>query len=218
MALVLFVAAAGTAQAEKGASWMVKGKNIENGGTLKPLLQSTTENGEVQLLFTLGGLPGSVLCTTMELVNFKMLGEGTLSEGKIKFSKCRTIFNGKVIEACAPKSKGGLGIVESAPGPALFVLAGGAGVIKFKPAEGEFFTIFETSEECALFENVLVGGELALRDCQGKFKEELVSHLLEADPAASTLKAFGNPATLDGSIQATLAGEHSGLAWSGLPA
>jgi hypothetical protein len=91
-------------------------------------------------------------------------------------------------------------------------------VIKFKPAEGEFFTIFETNEECALFENVLVGGELALKDCQNKFKEELVSHLLEADPAASTLKAFGKTATLDGSIQATLAGEHTGLAWSGLPA
>ena len=55
-----------------------------------------------------------------------------------------------------------------------------------------------------------------MKDCQNKFKEELVSHLLEADPAASTLKAFGNTATLDGSILATLAGEHTGLAWSDL--
>jgi hypothetical protein len=29
MVLVLFACAAGTAQAEKGASWMIKGKNIE---------------------------------------------------------------------------------------------------------------------------------------------------------------------------------------------
>ena len=196
---------------------MVKGKNIENESTLKPLLQSTAEN-EVSLLFTLGGFPGSVLCTTMELVNFKMSGEGTLSEGQIKFTKCVTVYNGKVIKDCAPKSKGGVGIVESAPGPALFVLAGGVGVIKFKPAGGEFFTIFETSEECALFHNVTVEGELALKDCQNKFKEELVSHLLEADSAASTLKAFGKTATLDGSILVTLTGEHAGLAWSGLPA
>jgi hypothetical protein len=217
MVLVLFACVASAAQAEKGASWMVKGKNIENESSLKPLLQSSVENGEVSLLFTLGGFPGSVLCTTMELVNFKMLGEGTLSEGKIKFTKCVTVYNGKVIKDCAPKSKGGLGIVESAPGPALFVLAGGVGVIKFKPAEGEFFTIFETNEECALFKNVLIGGELALRACQGKFNEEMVTHVLEADPS-STLTAFGKPAALDGSILVTLAGEHAGLQWSGLPA
>jgi hypothetical protein len=153
----------------------------------------------------------------MQLVNFRLLGEGTLSEGKIRFSACVTYVKEKLVKDCAPKTGGEVGAIESSAGSALFVLAGGAGVIRFKP-KGEFFTLFETSEECILTKNIIIEGELALKDCQGMFKEELVSHLLEAD-ASSTLTAFGKPAALDGSILATLGGaEHTGLKWSGLPA
>lgn len=219
MVLVLCAYAAGAAKAEKGASWMVNGKNIESESTLKPLLQSTVEN-EMLLLFTIAGISGKVLCKGMQFVNFRLLGEGTLSEGKIKFSECETYVEGKLTKECAPKTGGASGIIESAPGPALLGLAGGQGVIKFKPGKGEFFMVFEMGEECALGVNISIVGELVLKDCQNKMKEELVSHLLEAD-ASSTLKvvgAAGKPATLEGSILVTLAGEHTGLKWSGLPA
>jgi hypothetical protein len=212
---IVLMTFATVAQAEKGAQWMVNGKNIEN-GTLKPLLQSTVESDMV-FLFTLGGIAVKVLCKAMELVNFSLLAEGSLSEGKIKFSQCVTIVKESVVLPCLPNTGGAVDVIESSAGAGLFVLVGGVGMILFKPAKGEFFTVFKTSEECALGADIKIEGELVLKDCQNKFKEEATTHLLEADPS-STLKVGSKPATLEGSLNVKLVGEHSNLQWSGLPA
>ena len=100
---------------------------------------------------------------------------------------------------------------------AYFVLVGGVGETLLKSVSGGALAVVESSEECAVGQKINITGELILKDCKGEIKNELVTHLVEADNVNSTLKASGQAATIDGSANVSLSGAHVGLKWSGIP-
>lgn len=207
------------AQGETGAAWMINGSNIS--GTLKTSLKGALENEVASLLTTVTKVLVKILCKQIAFTTSLGL-EGSVKEGKVQLSGCATFLNGSSTAnaACLPKSAGVNDIIETNAVVGLLVLVGGVGEILLRAAAGaeKSIGVIESSEECAAGQKMNITGELLLKDCQGKIKEELVTHLFEADNTASTLKASGQSTTLDGSINLSLGGEHAGLQWSGLPA
>jgi hypothetical protein len=86
--------------------------------------------------------------------------------------------------------------------------------------EGGLFANIFLGLECAFGEKLLVGGELVLKDCQKAFLTDQVTHLVEEDKVLTKLwvNSLTNPATIDGSATAALAGPHIGLTFAGHPA
>ena len=66
---------------------------------------------------------------------------------------------------------------------------------------------------------VPVQGSLSLKDGKGEGRAELVTHLLEQGPLTNLHVSLlgSHEANIEGSAIATLAGEHTGLKWGGLP-
>lgn len=205
------------AQAEKGASWRVNGTAVNS--TLKPGVSAVLENETGSLLTTILGVPTKILCKTIEVTNTMGI-EGVVNEGIGHFANCATYLNNSPTPSapCLPKSLGINDLIETNPLVGLLVLIGGVGEVLMKAAKvtADIATI-ESTEECAVGQKVLIKGELYLKDCEGKIKEERGLHLFEADNVAGTLTAGGNAVTLDGSANVSLGGTHKGL-WSGLPA
>lgn len=219
LAISMVISTSGVARAEVGANWMVNGSNISS--TLRPIVETSLENKTGSLLTTILGIPVKVLCKEIKLINIQLLKEGAVSSGAAFFYQCATFLEGSALASvpCLPRSGGGVDeIVTHAVG--LLVLVGGVGEVLFKsPSEGPLTTI-ESTAECAVGQKINIQGELIVRDCQVGIKEEFVTHLFEADNVNSTLKASGQKATLDGSVNAGFIDfpEHLGLRWSGLPA
>jgi hypothetical protein len=97
-------------------------------------------------------------------------------------------------------------------------------LVLFAPAEGTAFTHIHFSELCTLEVNegagIPITGQTWVKDCNGLFNVEAVTHLIEEDKVATAALGglfFGlHPATLDGSANLRLIGIHKGLKWSGL--
>lgn len=217
LGLMAFVTS--SAQAEKGAAWKVNGAAVN--ATLKPKLKSAIENETASLLTTILGIPVKILCKSGEITS--TLGtEGSINEGKVKIAGCAIFLKESTTASapCLPKTAGVNDVVETNALVGLLVLVGGVGETLIKPAAGaeKPLAVVESTEECAVGQKISITGEIIDKDCEGKIKEELVTHLIEADNVNSTMKAAGQKATLDGSFNVALAGEHAGLKWSGQPA
>lgn len=213
LGLMAFVASA--AQAEAGANWKVNGVNVT---TLAPGLKAAVESETASLLTTILKIPTKVLCKTLTITN-TLGASGSVNEGDVTFASCATYLNGSATASapCLPKTAGVNDIIKSNKGKGLLILVGGVGETEIK-ANTEPLATIESTEECAVGQKIKIEGKLVLKDCQGKIKEELATHLVEVDNTASTLKASGQAATIDGSANVTLSGVHEGLKWSGQPA
>lgn len=196
--------------------WMVGGANVNS--TLKPKMKAVLVSENASLLTKILGIATKVLCKILEVPN--TLGiEGNFNEGKIKFSGCATYLMGSstASAACLPKVAGVNDVIETNALIGLLVLVSGVGETLIKSVSGGNLATIESAEECPVGQKINITGELFLKDGEGKVATELVSHLVEADNVAGTLKASGQAATIDGSANASLEGVHAGLKWSGLP-
>jgi hypothetical protein len=190
-------------------------------------------------------------CTTINLLNAKLREEGIigkeviinekgLKEGRgsqILFGNCVTELNGKVSAACAPSVEGVANEIITNPLHALIKLheLKPSGVkddlVEVLPDTGldTTFVTFkvgpEVGNECPIGSKIPVIGRIFLRDCNERFLEHLVEHLVETDATTTKLtelwvisKTEEHKASLLGSAWAFLTGEHEGLKWSGDPA
>ena len=93
------------------------------------------------------------------------------------------------------------------------------GYVLFSPASGTTFITIEFLAPCALPAGINVKGTAVVKDCNGLFRTEGATHLIEEVGAGlfplDGLKFGANPASLDGSAVLKLVG---GGNWSGLPA
>lgn len=228
LVLGLMAFATSAAQAETGATWSLKTKagtlvNIPGANDLLPEIDLAIENSTASLLFTTGsGTKVEILCTTAKGIGVKLIANGSLSKGKVKFTGCLTKLNGALAGACTPVNEGTKGEILTQDGLGLLMLHTlTSGVkdpyVKLSPETNLTFVVISLGEECSIGESVDVKGHLDLKDCLNDLTTELVNHLVEEFKPLQLLTALGQPATIDGSANVFLKGEHEGLAWAGLP-
>jgi hypothetical protein len=225
VACLFLLASSNAAQAETGAGWgyfNTSGQlKLFDEGLVPQLQVKSVENKTGILLFSFGGTPAGVLCTSTSIIEGgKLISNGTISLGRVSFSECLMTINGKV-SPCIPTSGGKLGVIQSKKVTGLLVLRELPSktidpVVVIKPDTGTVLAEIEFGEECAL-SPFPITGELVLRDCQNELTFHKVEHLFEMDPT-SKLNFGAQPAAIDGSAQISLAGAHLGLKWAGLPA
>jgi len=209
-----------SAQAEVGARWMVSGQNIEAGKAGATPVKASIENETASLLTTILGIATKILCKQVELVGVSLENEGAVTKGgKAKLSNCAIYLEGSSTASapCLPKTAGVNDIIETSKGKGLLVLFGGVGETLLRAEEeGKPLVVTESSAECAVGQKINITGEIILKDCgAGKVTEEKKVHLLEMDTVNSTLKASGQKAIIDGSVNLETT---TGVVWNGLPA
>jgi hypothetical protein len=182
-----------------------------------------------------------IVCDTLEGEELKLIGGGSLAEGKVKLTKCKTYTIGPPLTEqpkCKPAEPIVLGIV------AHLVLHEVGGVKKnyilfLPPAGSETFTTIKFPETCALISTSKLTGEVLAEcgelvedvftqvDCDGRAitqvecggEEHQVAPLLRAaesqELVTKPLKVGANPAFLDGEALVELSGKYKGLAWGG---
>jgi hypothetical protein len=220
------IAGASVAQAEVGAAF-----SYENAaGTLKGNFSSALEaepvfalEGETGTLL-IAEKPISVLCKLAEFdEGGQLAGEGTVLLGRIKFSKCVGLIEGKVSAACEP--------VDPVSGKGTVLTEKGTGLIKLheltnkekdstillKPDTGETLAVIHMPG-CGAGEEIIVKGELVLWDCEGNTSAKTlkVTHLVTEFPGLKLMKVGTKSATLDGSANVTLRGAHINYKWAAL--
>jgi hypothetical protein len=216
--LMVFIATA--AQAEPGAFWLVNGAKVTN--PLLPEIQVKKDTPHGIFLTKVGLSKVEILCTEIKFVGAKLheSGRGT---GKVHVEGCITKLNGTVAAACKPKSPGAsLGLIETNALELLIKLHELSlgvkdGVLEVKPAVAGLFLTLELGASCAIGNKINISGVGFMKDCQNEGLVDKVEHLFEEGPLSALL--FGaNPATIDGSAWAFLAGAHTGMTFSGQPA
>jgi len=231
---VLFgVMAFGAASAQASGTWQLAEK-APNSGLI------TFLSAEVGLETDVPGVLHSKIigiavlfeCSTISAVNAKLLASGSIGESegnvkgsKVKFSGCITKLNGTTSPECEPKAGGVNGVIVTNPGHGLLELhetATGSkiDIVRLLPDTGETFATIEMGAECPIGTKVPVIGKLTLIDCEGKFLEHLVRHLVEAGPLTelwTISKTTEHVASLLGSAWAFLTGIHEGYKFSGNP-
>jgi hypothetical protein len=150
--------------------------------------------------------------------------------GRFKFNGCkfkllRLNKEGKEeeeeLKACEPVEGAEKGVILTVPLNGLIVLNGSkVGVLSWEPKEGTTLFTVNTGPECSVGETFKVTGKLALKDSEGKFATEQVSHELEEEASLTKMFVSGNEAngvTLDFKLRFFFTGAHAGLTWSGHP-
>jgi hypothetical protein len=218
----------GVAQAEPTAHWgYINPTTLELeffSKTLKakPLIE--LEKKTANLLFvTGGGTKVTQLCTEAEFdEGDELSAEGSISLGRIKFKECVTFLNGVLSKPCEPHTGAEKGVILTQKFSGLIKLHELTGGVKdqtvlLMPDEGELLATWELGEECSIGESVPVTGELVIWNTAGNtsFKEHKVAHLIEEFPGLHLLKALGQSATISGSANVTLRGEHTNFKWAG---
>jgi hypothetical protein len=123
LVLGLMEFAAGAAQAETGAKWLVNGKDV--GDLLPQLVVKEVENKTASISWsTKGGTKVLFLCTSTEFDTGGLLtSNGGVSTGNVSFKGCVTFLNGTPSPSCKPFSRGKpLGEILSLKGKGLIVL------------------------------------------------------------------------------------------------
>lgn len=219
-----------SAQAEKGANWMVNGANINS--TLLPSPQITeveklpkTEVRHLVLLGKIGTVNFEILCTGMTLLEAVLKVNGG-SLGKGRFTGCVTLIKGVESKVCKPTGETGeAGVIVTRALEDLIVLhtfPGGVTIPldRIQPEVGSVILSFKTSEECAFGQVIELRGTFFAEDCSGELGVEKLAHLFNQGPLTELFFNLNpaNVANVDGSVIAELTGAHKGMTWSGLPA
>jgi hypothetical protein len=232
----LMAFATSSAQATVGANWKVNGKFFSEWKTSPALLPKleirTIENNTASLNFTTkGGTNVLILCTSAKFdEGGHLIVNGGISLGRILFKGCSTLLNEVASAKCKPSGGGTAkesGEILTRKGEGLIVLHQlGNGelddlvLLKPDPTENETFAVIELGASCAIGESVDVKGELFLEDCAHNtgFLEEKEVHLIQEASQLHGLSALGQTATIIGSANIGLAGEHEHSIWKGIPA
>lgn len=217
LALVVFGTSA--SQAEKGANWMVNGKSV-TAELLPEVVIAEVVSKDMTLLFTTkGGTKVELLCEGATFIGAKLETEGKVGGGnKVKFGGCTMKLNGVVSKACEPHTGAEKGVLVSTALKGLIVLtASKEPVVLFEPVSGTTFLDVELSEECTIGELCAITGKNSIKDVNGEWAVEKVSHVVEQG-SISALSVLGVPASVDGQGVLKLGGSHAGIKWSGVPA
>lgn len=225
---VMAIGTAGVAQAETGACWkyLISGvqKCFGEGG-LEAGVKFAFENNTGTLLIE--NVNFEVLCTAGALVNGgKLTSNGSVTAGVVKFTGCIGLQRTpelKKLASCTPfdETTGEVGVILTLPATGLIKLHEGEPTVLFKPvAADEVLAHIHLGELCGIGEELLVKGELVIRDCGGKtgFEEHKLTHLAEEYSKLQLMKVGVNKATIDGSANFTLLSPHNELLWGGKPA
>lgn len=219
--LGLMAISASSALAAPEGEWMIGGKTVsgtlstEAGIEIEPL--GELKEKHLVLLTTSGGNTVEILCSVVN--NVKGTVSNTTATGTLNISGCVTFINKKRESPCDPLNQP--------------IAAGGSVTIKLHPEKtgkyamaegtgGTFTTLKFNEETClALSPTIQLKGKLWIEDCNGKFEEELATHLFqEAKVPAAALGGilFGaNKFSIDGSVNVKLTdAEHLGKTFSGL--
>jgi hypothetical protein len=210
------------AQAEAGGKWLIlpvkNGTAVEAGSlaanNLAVLGASLENNHSILLTKVLGSLL-HLLCTAAQLIGVHLMAGGTLSNGKVRFTGCKTIINGTPAPECELHSAGKpVGTIETEEGKGLLALVAGGGVrTKITPVGTNFVTL-QMGEACPIGETLPIKGTLYVKDCvAGAETKHLVTHLIEEDGVNSTVTVLGNSAKIDASVNLNLTGSHLGMEW-----
>lgn len=229
---IMAFATAGAAQAETGATWRVNGANVttllpEVGNVIVEELLDLVDKGKhvVLTLTTKGGTKVEFLCTSITTPGVRLAANGSVDLGKVTFHGCITKLNGAESKNCEPHTGLQKGLITTLNGVGLIILHNSEPLTRIVPdpvpdPTNKVLAHIELSELCSIGEEVLVTGQLTLKDSGGKagFEAETVEHLIEPGPLTE-LMALGVNATLKGSAKISLVGaSHVGLKWSGKPA
>jgi hypothetical protein len=212
MAALGIMAFAASAQAESGSHWNVNNAAITEDQPIKAVL----ENGTGSLLTQVGLNAVKLLCTALEFESAVLkVGGGSL--GKIKFTGCKTFLNGVLAEKCAPKSTGAetgtilTNLLKDLIGlhPAVSATEGYDTLEPDAEPDSQFVNIL-LGATCAIGSEMPVYGKFTLKDCNNEGRVEKVTHLGEEFKPLTDLRVFtaltGTPATIDGSVNISLAG------------
>jgi hypothetical protein len=211
-------------QAEKGANWMVEGKNLE--GLEPEVILSNVVAGGMTLHSKVLGIKFDLKCAKAQFIGAKLQTEGRVSSGnKTKFSECETFLNGAASPECTPQTGGEKGTFVSNALKGLLVLhelAGGAKdtLISFEPVEGSTFVTISLGATCPIGSTCSIIGKSTVKDGENLFGFELIEHLVEQGPLSElwvNSKTAEHVATILGSAHLKLAGVHAGKKWSALP-
>jgi len=221
LGLALFGSSAAT-QAEKGASWMVKGISVP--AKLEPKIQTQKVEGSglpLTAAFVLAGTEIEYRCASFELLEFTLLTEGS-GAGKVRYTGCKYFVKKGEVAPCAPEVEGKPGVIETTKLKALIVLhklEGGSTdpLVRIEPSEGKWLANIATGKECSVSAGSF-GGVVYVKDGNGKFTVEEEAHLAEIAPLTKVFFDVEKVSvTLGGSAFLALTGAHSGP-WSGSPA
>lgn len=227
-ALLALIASA--TNAETNAKWLIldkEGKAID-ANNLHSAIGVSLEKNDGALLTRILGVDVKILCTSMTVIGGALLGQGTIGEGKLKFSGCGTSVNGVNSAACTPHTTGtAAGTVETKFLSGLIVLHTlketglTDALLKVVPSEGTLLAKLETGEECAIGEEITVNGTVYLKDCCS-LQMHLEKHLLEQGLLTELWVLKKTPEHLETSLEGSgllfLTGTHLGLLFSGDPA
>ena len=224
----LMAFAAGGAQAEPGAKWLILNSKGEHVELLAAIAVVEVEKKTRTLLAEIRKIKTEILCTGAKLIGVWLEpGGGLTNGGKVQFSGCIVILNGTLNKNCQPKAGGGaVGTIITNAFKGLILLhklASGVldDLVEIEPSVGETFVTINMGAACPIAENIPVRGKLFLKDCEDLFLKHLVKHLIIEGPLTHlwllNLTAE-HAAKIDGTGWVALTGAHEGLRWAGDPA
>lgn len=222
MSVMVIGAFPSVTQAETGACW-----GYMSGGSLQCFSASLEAQPVVELegqnwLLLIANVNLEISCTGLSFVEGGQLAaNGTILLGRIEFSGC--ISSSKTptltkLGSCTPNDPiAGLGKIRTEKGKGLIVLHNGEPVLLLLPDTGLTLAKIFLGEECAVSEELIVGGELVLQDVGGKasFEEHKLAHLVREFTGLQLMHVGVNKATIDGTAVVRLASPHNALTWAG---
>ena len=218
-AAVFAVMAFNVASAQAANEWLIltSGGVVKTAAELSPTIGGELEGSHGILLTNILGVPVEILCGEGTLIGVKLEAGGTLTNGgKVQFTECSVKLEGEEAPECEPHSAGKpVGTIESKAGKGELGLHEGKIITTITPSVGEEFVNIEMGA-CPIGANVPIKGKLVIEDCEGKAAQHLVIHLIEEEEVLTTLKALGEPATIDGSALIFLTGEHLNRPWGAM--
>lgn len=204
--------------AEAGSNWLILMSNGEvlTGSQLNASIGAETDKTAI-LLTQILKLKVETSCSAFEVRGAELIGEGTISQGRLVLSGCITKINGVANVNCTPHSAGepaGTVATNNVTG-----LIKGGTILILPINEGMRFFTWEMPETCPVGEKVSFFGEISLKDCEEKFSTHLAKHLVEEYAPSTAMWAINETAehrvTIDGGAWIFLTGAHAGLAFAG---
>jgi hypothetical protein len=163
----------------------------------------------------IAGAPVLILCKTLTVSEAALKGDGT-GLAKLAFTECDTFLNGSISAECDVINEPIKALVRI-----LQFLHNGRDYLYFEPDDGtEVFTTIKFKAGCSVGESFNVKGHAVVEDCENKFREHLLRHLIKMNesttlftsPHLNDLRFGTKPAVILGSEWIRLANDNF---WSG---
>jgi hypothetical protein len=192
-----------------------KAKSTSNSVFLTKKISIAAEVEKHMVVLTTVGktnIPIEILCASLAFEDG--LIENGRATGSLSLSACETYINKVLASACKP-AEPVVGVVKGLP-----ILHEKHIYLLLQPLEaGNPIGIISFGTECSTGEKLEIVGSIVVRDCNelNDLAVDQKVHLIEEAPASlfpgTGIKFGTHPATLDGSANLTLLGEHANLPW-----